>query len=680
VAGVSDDDILSDAKEAFELAQDVETDNRRDALDDWRFARLAEQWPEKIRRERELEGRPCLTINRLPSFIRQVVNDARQTKPGITVHPVDDTADPEVAEILNGLIRNIEQTSDAEVAYDTALECAATSGLGYFKINTRYAHDDTFDQDICVERVVNPFAIYGDPNSTAADSSDWDSAFELEVVTQKAFEKRWGEAEFSSFADDGFQDTRNLRDQENAVIASWWRREQVEKEIVALSDLSVVALKDYKANKALYDQLGVTVVGSPRTTQSYKVTQRLLSGGEVLETVDWAGKYIPIIPVYGEEFNVEGRRHFRSLVRDAKDPQRMLNYWRTTSTELVALAPKAPFIGRKGAFQTDSAKWATANTQTHAYLEYDGQERPERQPFAGVPAGAVQEAMNAQDDIKSILGIFDAALGAQGNETSGRAIIARQKEADTSNFHFIDNLSRGLRHAGRVMLDLIPHVYSVPRIVRVIGPDGSARNVPVNQPVQTPQMGPDGQPMTQPAMGPNGQPQIDPQTGQMQQELVAIAKTFDLTVGKYDVTVEAGPSFATKREELNTVLVELIRAVPQAAPALVDIIVDTFDLPDGDKVVQRLQAMLPPQAKGQDPNQAKMQQQMQTLMQQVQSLTAQNQQLKLTNQQIKDNAALQSRQLDIDQFNAQTDRMDAMAKLSQPQFPPSPSGSGPQGA
>lgn len=680
MAGVSDDDILSDAKEAFELAQDVETDNRRDALDDWRFARLAEQWPEKIRRERELEGRPCLTINRLPSFIRQVVNDARQTKPGITVHPVDDTADPEVAEILNGLIRNIEQTSDAEVAYDTALECAATSGLGYFKINTRYAHDDTFDQDICVERVVNPFAIYGDPNSTAADSSDWDSAFELEVVTQKAFEKRWGEAEFSSFADDGFQDTRNLRDQENAVIASWWRREQVEKEIVALSDLSVVALKDYKANKALYDQLGVTVVGSPRTTQSYKVTQRLLSGGEVLETVDWAGKYIPIIPVYGEEFNVEGRRHFRSLVRDAKDPQRMLNYWRTTSTELVALAPKAPFIGRKGAFQTDSAKWATANTQTHAYLEYDGQERPERQPFAGVPAGAVQEAMNAQDDIKSILGIFDAALGAQGNETSGRAIIARQKEADTSNFHFIDNLSRGLRHAGRVMLDLIPHVYSVPRIVRVIGPDGSARNVPVNQPVQTPQMGPDGQPMTQPAMGPNGQPQIDPQTGQMQQELVAIAKTFDLTVGKYDVTVEAGPSFATKREELNTVLVELIRAVPQAAPALVDIIVDTFDLPDGDKVVQRLQAMLPPQAKGQDPNQAKMQQQMQTLMQQVQSLTAQNQQLKLTNQQIKDNAALQSRQLDIDQFNAQTDRMDAMAKLSQPQFPPSPSGSGPQGA
>ncbi|HMO42360.1 MAG TPA: portal protein [Phenylobacterium sp.] len=443
------DDILRDAREAFERASAHEAEIREEARDDLRFARLGEQWPEKVRRDRELDGRPCLTINRLPAFIRQVVNDARLNKPAIVCHPVDDGADPQTAEIFNGLIRHIEQSSDAEVAYDTALDFAVTCGFGYFRINTRYARDDSFEQDIVIERVADPFSVYGDPDSTAADSSDWNTAFVLDSLPRAAFEARWKGAEAADWSAGAYGGLAEAwGDGERVTVAEFWRREAAARKIVALSDGQVIELAAYEAQKGLFDALGVTVVGSPREVAGHRVVQHVVTGAEVLETVEWAGRFIPLVPVYGEELRIDGRRRLRSLVRDAKDPQRMFNYWRTTTTELVALAPKASFIGRKGAFETDAEKWATANVQTHAYLEYDGPEPPMRQPFAGVPAGALQEALNASDDMKAIMGLHDASLGARSNETSGRAIMARQREGDVSTFHYIDNLSRAIRHAG----------------------------------------------------------------------------------------------------------------------------------------------------------------------------------------------------------------------------------------
>jgi hypothetical protein len=221
------------------------------------------------------------------------------------------------------------------------------------------------------------------------------------------------------------------------------------------------------------------VQGQPRPVPSYKVTQRILSGADVLEEIDWAGKYIPIVPVYGEEVNVEGVRHFRSMIRDAKDEQRRFNFELTSATEMTALAPKAPFIGKKGAFETDQAKWATANSNNWSYIQYDGAEKPERQSFSGAPVAQIQLAMSAADNLKRIIGIHDAGMGAEGNETTGRAILARQKESDTSNFHFVDNLSRAIRHGGRIVLDLIPKVYSTARVIRIIGQDGKQASVSI---------------------------------------------------------------------------------------------------------------------------------------------------------------------------------------------------------
>ncbi|MFI4965811.1 MAG: portal protein [Caulobacterales bacterium] len=628
---MSDDDILKEAREAFERAADAEAENRRDALDDLRFARLGEQWPAQIKRERDLDGRPCLTLNRLPAFIRQVVNDARQNKPGMVVHPVDSGADPQTAEVLNGLIRHIEQSSDADVAYDTALDFAVTGGFGYFRINTRYASDDSFDQDLVVERVANPFSVYGDPDGAAADSSDWNSAFVVDTLPKAAFEARWKGAQAVDWSADAYASLAHpWLEGERVMVAEHWRREAVSRAIVALSDGQVVEVEVYEKQKAMFDALGASVVGRPRQVASHKVTQRILTGAEVLETVEWAGRFIPIVPVYGEELHIDGRRRLRSLVRDAKDPQRMFNYWRTTSTELVALAPKTPFIGRKGAFETDSAKWATANVQTHAYIEYDGPEPPQRQPFTGAPAGALQEAMNASDDMKAIMGLYDASLGARSNETSGRAIMARQREGDVSTFHYIDNLNRALRHAGRVLLDLIPKVYSTPRVIRVLGADGQASAVSVNG--------------SAPATPP------DPNA-----ELKAVEKIYDLTVGRYDLTVQAGPSFTSRREEAANQMIELIRAYPAAAPVLGDLLARNLDWPGADEVAQRLQAMLPAQAKGADPQAQAAQAQTAQLAQALAAAKAQVTAL----EQDRSHAA---RKLEIDAFEAETNRLKAMPR------------------
>jgi len=625
---MSHDDLLKEAREAFDLAAEREAENRREALDDLRFARLGEQWPEQVRRDREREGRPCLTINRLPAFIRQVVNDARQNKPAISCHPVDSRADPATAQIFDGLIRHIEQSSDAEVAYDTALDFAVTCGFGYFRINTRYAADDGFEQDLAIERVANPFSIYGDPDSTAADSSDWNTAFVVDSLPRAAFETRWKGAEA---VDWGAQAYAGLKDPwvegDRVMVAEYWRREPVRRKIVALSDGQVLSLEAFEAQKDLLGALGVTMIGRPREVASHKVTQRIVTGAEVLETVDWAGRFIPIVPVYGEELHVDGRRVLRSLVRDAKDPQRMFNYWRTTSTELVALAPKTPFIGPKGAFETDAAKWASANTQTHAYIEFDGPVAPQRQPFAGPPAGALHEAMQASDDMKAIMGLYDASLGVRSNETSGRAILMRQREGDVSTFHYIDNLSRAIRHAGRILIDLIPKVYATPRVIRVLGQDGKSDAATVNQ--ATRQMVEDAQ-------------------GQLRE----IERIYDLTVGKYDVTVRAGPSFTTRREEAASQMIELIRAYPPAAPVVGDILARNLDWPGADEVADRLAALLPPRATGASPEAA----QAKAVIAKLGEALGQ---AKARIAALEQDRALETRKLEIAAFEAQTQRMRA---------------------
>src|SRR3990167_366505 len=341
------DDILTEAKAAFREAQDAESNNREAALEDLRFARLGQQWPEEIAKQRALEGRPMLTINKLIIHIRQVVNDARQNKPSIRTRPVDSKADVETAEIINGIIRHIEYNSSADIAYDTGIEAAVGMGFGYWRIGLEYARDDTFDMDLTVIPVPDPMAVYGDPYAVSADGSDWMSAFVIERMKKSRFEQKYGEAstldwaEYEASGPDWFAD--NL-----VTVAEWWVREEATKTIIRLPDGTVV--DEARLPELLAQGVVIPPDAKTRIVPTFKVKQCILTGAEVLERREWPGKYIPIVPVYVDVVNEEGTRHFRSLIRDAKDAQRMFNYWRTASTEMVSRGPKTPFIGPKGAF------------------------------------------------------------------------------------------------------------------------------------------------------------------------------------------------------------------------------------------------------------------------------------------------------------------------------------------
>lgn len=631
------DDLLKEGREAFEACQSAENTNRKTALDDIKFAKLGDQWPEEIRAEREKTFRPCLTINKLPAFIRQVVNDARQNKPSIKVRAADSVGDPKTADIMSGLIRNIEYVSNADTVYDTAIDCAVSGGFGYIRVGLDYAFDDSFDMDINIDRVLNPFAVYGDPNATSADGSDWNVAFVVDRLTKDQFKKKYrgkdANVDFDGDAWSGL--AADWLNDDGVLIAEWWTREEVDREIVLLEDGRIFGVDQLEEDKdlALALSSGALKVVNTRTTKTHKVRQVIMSGLDVLEDNEWAGRYIPIVPVYGDEFSIEGKRYFRSLIHSAKDAQRMFNFWRTSGTELVALAPRVPWIGRKGTFDSDAERWNTANTESHSYMEYDG-EAPQRQPLdTGVAAGSMQEALNASDDMKAIVGMYDASLGARSNETSGKAIMARQREGDVSTFHFTDNLSRAIRHVGRIIIDLIPSVYDAPRIIRVIGEDGEEKSVQVNQ--QTPQMDDDGQPMVD-DMG------------------AAIMAIHDLTAGKYDMTVEAGPSFTTRREEAATQMIEFVQAFPAAAPVIGDLLAKNLDWPGADEFAKRL-AKLNPALKdeGIPPE---LQAQIEAGMQRIKELEQENQTLK-TDKQI-DMSKVQS-----DQFGRETDRIKVNAEI-----------------
>ncbi len=588
----SNDDLIREARDRLHESETVSDDNRRNFEEDIDFARMANQWPEQIKKQRELEGRPCLTINKLPAFIRSVVNESRQSKPGVKVSPVDSGADVDTAEVISGLIRSIERDSMADVAYDTAIDQAVSGGFGFFRISIDYAHEDSFDLVAKIERVPNSLMVHWDVSSTSFDASDWGYAFVSDFLTQEEFKRRYPKATPVSF-EAGDQEWHQDWVQDDSVrISEYWSRQENEREIIQLSDGRVMRadslpnvarqffaaggvelggmLKDDELTQAFMAVNGLTETRR-RKAKFHTVTRRLMTGVEVLEEEEWPGSTIPICPVWGEEIFHKGRRYFKSMIRDARDPQAMFNFWRSATTELVALAPRAPWVGPVGFVpKGHEAKWSSANTRSHAFLEYDpsaGGSPPRREAFAGVPAGALQEAMNASDDIKAITGIYDSSLGARSNETSGRAIMAREAQGDVANFHFKDNLARAIGYAGRVLVEIIPSIYSPRETIRILGEDSKEKVVRLTME--------DGGSVLP---GIEGEPRL-----------------YNLAVGRYDVTVASGPTTATQREETRETLIEIMRAVPDSAALLGDVLLEHMDFVGADKVSKRLQAMLPPQ-------------------------------------------------------------------------------------
>ena len=580
----ADDEILAEANARRARCLAFEADNLRDARDD--FRKLAgHHWPEEAIRQREVERRPCITINKLPAFLHNVTNDQRQNKLGIKVHPVDDGADIDTAEVLQGIIRHIEYASGADATYDTAAFHAAACGFGFFRIRTDYEREDSFDQTALFERFRNPFSVHIDPDSKEPDGSDQAFCFVDGTISRSDVKRTHPNASAAqSLETDGTDDAMLL-------CSEYYRIEQEPATLVRLSNgetgwkddllelpLGVVIADERKSfrRRVMWRKLVASDTvdrgGSGKPGQSVTFT-------DVLETAEIPCRWIPVFPVYGEEIEIDGKVVRSGLIRNAKGPSVMYDYWMTAATEEVTLRPKTPYIGAEGQFEGHERKWQHANVQTFAYLEYKPKTiggslapPPQRQPMADVPVGVLQMAMHAADEIKATTGIFDSSLGSRGTATSGVQEREQKRQGNVANFHFSDNLTRAVRHAGRCLVDMIPRIYDSERVVRILGDDEEVSHATINKPLAAPEM--------------------DEKTGAIRTVLN------DLTVGTYDVTVTAGASYSTQRQEAADAMVSFGQSWPKLMDVAGDKVVKAMDWPGADEIAERIKRTIPQELLG----------------------------------------------------------------------------------
>ena len=585
----SDSDILTTARARLDMAVSALAESREDEIDDLRFYAGSPdnhwQWPADVLATRgavqgqTINARPTLTINKLPQHVRQVTNDMRQNRPGAKVIPVDDNADVEVADIFNGMIRHIEYISDADVAYDTACENQVSYGEGYITLMTEYCDENTFDQDIKIGRIRNSFSVYMDPLIQDPTGADAKYCFITEDLTKAEYERQYPDAAPISTLQSlgvGDQSISNWLNEDTVRIASYYYIDY-DKTKLNLYPGNQSAFEGTPEDKMLKDMFGKPI--KSRISERPRVMYCKINGYEILEQKEWAGKWIPVIRVVGNEFEVDGRIYISGLVRNAKDAQRMYNYWVSQEAEMLALAPKAPFIGYGGQFEGYEDKWKTANTNNWPYLEVnpdvtDGQGAvlplPQRAQPPMASTGLLQAKAGASEDIKSTTGQYNASLGMGSNERSGKAILARQREGDVGTFHYGDNLTRAVRHVARQLVDLIPKIYDTQRIARIIGEDGETKMVKIN---------PD-------------QPQ--PVNKIVNEQGIVIEKIYNPGVGKYDVVATTGPGYATKRQEALEAMAQLLQGNPQLWQVAGDLFVKNMDWPGAQEMSKRFAKTIDP--------------------------------------------------------------------------------------
>jgi hypothetical protein len=653
--GTDKSDMLSTMRSRFTMAISAYSESREDELDDLRFMAGSPdnqwQWPADVLATRgsvqgqTINARPCLTINKLPQHVRQVTNQQRQNRPSGKVIPADDNADVAVAEVFDGIIRHIEYMSDADVAYDTACDNQVTYGEGYIRLLTEYAREDSFDQDLRIGRVRNSFSVYMDPTIQDPCGSDAQWCFITEDLLKAEYERMFPDAQpISSIMATGIGDqSMSQWISENTVrIAEYFYLDH-QKATLNLYPGNVTAFKGSPQDaqlKAMFEKPVRT-----RVVDRRKVMWVKTNGYEVLDEREWLGKYIPVVRVVGNEFEVDGRLFVSGLVRNAKDAQRMYNYWTSQEAEMLALAPKAPFVAYGGQFEGYEMQWKTANTTNWPYLEVnpdvtDGAGNvlplPQRSQPPMAQTGLIQAKMGAAEDIKSTTGQYNASLGQQGNERSGKAILARVQEGDTGTYHYVDNLGRAIRHITRQLVDLIPKVYDTERIARIIGVDGEVGMAKIN-----PQQ-------------PEPVKEIRDQTG------IVIEKIYNPTVGVYDVVITTGPSYLTKRQEAVEAMANILQTSPQLWQVAGDLFIKNMDWPGAQEMAARFKKIIDPKVLAEDDKSPELQ----SAEQMIEALTQQLNQTMGVIDNIQN--SMEAQEMQIKAYDAETKRISAVQNAMTP--------------
>jgi len=561
------DPIIDEAKQFLKLCNDAETMNRQQGLEDLKFVSAGEQWPVELQNSRNLESRPILTINKLDGYCRQVTNQQRQQRPRIKVHGMNTQANKKTAEVIEGICRHIEVNSNADNAYDTAFDYAVRMGWGYIRLITKYVADDSFDQEIYIDAVDNPFTVYFDPNSTRIDGSDAERCLITTMISKEKFKVMYPDADDgTSFTQRGTGDTQSeWITKEDIRIAEYYYAQMEKAKLYQLSD-GTTQYADGKDFFARVEAAGLTIENE-RDSYKRTIKYKKLTAIEILEERDWPSKYIPIVPVYGRHVVVGDKRHKFGIVRHAKDAQRMYNFWQTTITESVALAPKAKWLLAEGQDEGHENEWAAANVKSFPLLRYkqtdiDGNAAPPpiRLQPEPPPAGVMAASAAINQDIATLMGIFDPSQQLPGN-ISGKALNGQQQQVDLTNFDFYDNLTKSICQVGKIILDLTPKIYDTQRVMRIIGDDGKPDLVTINE-------------VKQDAQG-------------------VYQVLHDMTVGQYDVVMETGPGYNSKREAAVTAMMPLLNGNQQLFGIAGDLVFRNMDFPGADIIADRLAAANP---------------------------------------------------------------------------------------
>lgn len=671
-SGLSGKDITV-ARKRLQQCIEATNQNRIFQLDDLRFAAASPdnkfQWPEAIVRLREGDpngARPVLTLNKLTQHINQITNEQRQNRPSIKVSPVDDKGDKEVAEVLTGIIRHIEYISDADVAYAVGGENQVTSGEGHVRVLTDYVDEKSFDQEIIIAQVKNSFSVYMDPIGLQRDPTgrycEW--AFIVEDLSADEFTRQFPDADPVNWELVGNGDEWKawFPDSDTVRIAEYFCYVYKEATLCLWAD-GTVSVKGDAAEPIDIATGKPRVPVKERTTQIRTVMWQKMNGSEVIEEREWAGACLPIVRMAGNEWYVDGKMIVSGIVRNAKDAQRMFNYWKSTECETLALMPKVPFVGPAEAFEGFENDWQNANTKNLAYLKFnqfteDGKEisRPTRETPPMPPIGIVNAALGAADDIKSTTGQYDPSLGNNPQSKSGIALQREQRKTDMGTFHYIDNQARAIKQLGRVLVDLIPKIYDTRRVARILGEDGESDHAILD---------PDA-----------------PQAMQEQQnaETGEIEKIYNPSIGRYDVTVAVGPGFASKRQEAADLMAQVLQGNKELMGVMGDLYFKMLDVPGAEEISARLKKTLPP-GLADDPEAEANGPQVQTprgpvsveqagqIIAQLEQAGAQAQEMlqsaEVAGQQAKAMAAandtkkldVERARVDVDRYNAETERM-----------------------
>ena len=607
------DPIIDEAKQFLKLCNDAETMNRQQGLEDLKFVSAGEQWPVELQNSRNLESRPILTINKLDGYCRQVTNQQRQQRPRIKVHGMNNQSDAKTAEVLEGICRHIEVNSNADNAYDTAFDYAVRMGWGFIRLITKYVADDSFDQEIYIDAVDNPFTVYFDPNSTRIDGSDAERCLVTTMISKDKFKVMYPGADDgggTSFTQRGTGDSQSeWITKEDIRVAEYYYAVMEKAKLYQLSDGTV----QYADGKDFFKRVEAAGLTIENERESYKRTikYKKLTAIEVLEERDWPSKYIPIVPVYGRHVVVGDKRHKFGIVRHAKDAQRMYNFWQTTITESVALAPKAKWLMAEGQDEGHENEWTAANVKSFPLLRYkqtdiDGQPAPPPQRLQPEPppSGVMAASAAINQDIATLMGIYDPSQQLPGN-ISGKALNGQQQQVDLTNFDFYDNLTKSIAHVGKIILDLVPKIYDTQRVMRIIGADGKPDLVTINEAKQN-------------AEG-------------------VWEVLHDTTIGQYDVVMETGPGYNSKRQAAVESMMPLFTGNPELFQVAGDLMFRNMEFPGAEVIADRLAASNPLaqiDEKSEIPPQVQMQ--LAQGKQQVQQLTQQLQAMQLAMKQRQD--------------------------------------------